>query len=150
MKVASTWKCIRRVVNRLQSVRKSIKTFFRSKCLEQHIARIHKQKWLYSFASSTFKNDPGMNEALEKGLVTIERFLGCAESAVSILNEPLITSLIPRLSRLGLRLIDYMLVCRRLMIAYMTWHYFIGLSKNDTVDSAQPRNLSIVTRPFSP
>jgi len=34
--------------------------------------------------------------------------------------------------------------------AWMTWHYFIGLSKIKTVDSAQPRNHSIVTRPFSP
>ena len=32
----------------------------------------------------------------------------------------------------------------------MTWHYFVGLSKIKTVDSAQPRNCSIVTRPFSP
>jgi len=30
----------------------------------------------------------------------------------------------------------------------MTWHYFIGLSKIKTVDSAQPRNRSIVTRPL--
>jgi len=30
----------------------------------------------------------------------------------------------------------------------MTWHYFIGLSKNKTADSAQPRNGSIVTRSF--
>ena len=29
------------------------------------------------------------------------------------------------------------------------WHYFIGLSKIKTIDSAQPRNHSIVTRPFS-
>jgi len=29
------------------------------------------------------------------------------------------------------------------------WHYFIGLSKIKTVDSAQPRNRSIATRPFS-
>ena len=29
--------------------------------------------------------------------------------------------------------------------AWMTWHYFIGLSKIKTVDSAQPRNRSIVT-----
>ena len=33
--------------------------------------------------------------------------------------------------------------------AWMTWHYFIGLSNIKTVDSAQPRNRSIVTRPFS-
>jgi len=31
----------------------------------------------------------------------------------------------------------------------MTWHYFIGLFRIKTVDSAQPRNRSIVTRPFS-
>jgi len=33
--------------------------------------------------------------------------------------------------------------------AWMMWHYFIGLSKIKTVDSAQPRNRSIVSRPFS-
>jgi len=33
--------------------------------------------------------------------------------------------------------------------AWMMWHYFIGFSKIKTVDSAQPRNHSIVTRPFS-
>ena len=32
---------------------------------------------------------------------------------------------------------------------WMTWHYFIGLSKIKTVDPAQPRNHSTVTRPFS-
>jgi len=33
--------------------------------------------------------------------------------------------------------------------AWMTWHYFIGLSKIKIVDSAQPRNCSGVTWPFS-
>jgi len=33
--------------------------------------------------------------------------------------------------------------------AWMTWHYFIGLSRIKTVDSAQQRNRSIVIRPFS-
>jgi len=32
---------------------------------------------------------------------------------------------------------------------HMLGYYFIGLSKIKTVDSAQPRNCSIVTRPFS-
>ena len=34
--------------------------------------------------------------------------------------------------------------------AWMMWHCFIGLSKIKTVDSARPRNRSIVTRPFFP
>jgi len=33
--------------------------------------------------------------------------------------------------------------------SWMTWHYFIGLSRIKTVDSAQPRNHSVVTRPFA-
>ena len=32
---------------------------------------------------------------------------------------------------------------------WMTYHYFIGLSNFKTVDSAQPRNCTIVARPFS-
>ena len=49
--------------------------------------------------------------------------------------------------------VDYMLAwCRPISLVYahtwMMWHYFIGLSKIKTVDSAQPRNRSIVTDPF--
>ena len=70
-------------------------------------------------------------------LVTIERFLGCTDScSILTLNT------------------DYMLAwCKAYFIALcthsVTWRYFIGLSKIKTVDSAQPRNRSIVTRPFS-
>jgi len=69
--------------------------------------------------------------------VTIEQFLSCAESAVLIWTNT-----------------DYMFAwCKVISLAYahawMMWHYSIGLSKIKTVDSAQPGNRSIVTRPFS-
>ena len=44
--------------------------------------------------------------------------------------------------------INYMFVLFRVWVythTWMMWHYFIGLSKIKTVDSAQPRNHSIVT-----
>jgi len=49
--------------------------------------------------------------------------------------------------------IDYMLAWRKAISlvyahAWMTSHYSIGLSKIKTVESAQPRNRSTVTRPF--
>ena len=51
--------------------------------------------------------------------MNIEQFLGCAESAVSILLITLITC-----SHDVNRPISLVY-----MIAYMMWHYFIGLSK---------------------
>jgi len=69
----------------------------------------------------------------ENGLVTIEQSLGCADSAVLISN--------------------YMFAWRKAISlvyahAWMTWHNFNGLSKIKTVDSAQPKNYSIVRDPF--
>jgi len=63
---------------------------------------------------------------VKKGLVRIERFLGCAQSAVVILNMH-----------------DVGLISCSYVHTWMLWHYFIGLSKIKSVDSAQPRNCSI-------
>ena len=61
----------------------------------------------------------------EKGLVTFECVLGCAESAVLIFE----------LSEGGLH--HYDIIC-----------YFIGLFKTETAESAQPRKHSVDTRPL--
>ena len=75
----------------------------------------------------------------ENGLVTIEQFLGCADLAILILNKKLIRWLH-----------DERPVSLVYAHAWMMWRCFIGLSKIKTVDSARPRNRSIVTRPFFP
>jgi len=76
--------------------------------------------------------DPTSHE--ETDLVTIEQFLClCRVSSIDV-EQSLITCLH--------RCRTY---CNYLVHTWMTWHYFIGLSKIKTVDSAQPKNYSMVT-----
>ena len=74
--------------------------------------------------SSLIVSSPDPTLSRGKGLVTIERFLCCVESAVLIFEE----------------VDDYI---------FMTLRYFIGLFRIDTADLAQPRKCSMITRPFS-
>ena len=67
----------------------------------------------------------------EKGLVTMELFLGCAKSAIFVLNNTGPISVVYVRARLdGVALFDWLVQIK-------------------TVDSEQPRNCSIITRPFS-
>ena len=82
----------------------------------------------------------------EKGRVSFERFLGCAES--------LCTSLMQSLrKRLGFGNVyaAYMELTRMIALSHPTYHKYsnlIGLPEIKTAHSAQPRNRSNVTRPF--